>query len=283
MKETFLQELAKAWLNRQTGTSCGLRSLGCVLINVGFVAAFVSLRGAWPPAFVISAVIGILGLGLLTVPPWLANNRRRFCQRFARRHKVDPEVVERCLDLLETERWPEPLDGHVRAALNAYAGLCEIGHQPVWAEHSLSLEDYLNSVKQAVLTFLNHARNAEKVGRLVQQYADRMRDAEAQGLVQARWARRNEELGRMAQGFERTLARLMEAYVAAHDETVSAADVAASLREFSEAMATLTEGFDAVEEALGDLEEELKPPPRLTEGVSEATALVQELRDSQRL
>jgi hypothetical protein len=277
MKETFLQELAKAWLNRQTGTSCGLRSLGCVLVNVGFVSAILSLVGSSLPALVITTAIGILGLGLLVVPSWLANNRHRFCRRFARRRRVDPEVVERCLDLLETERWPEPLGGHVRAALNAYAGLCEIGHQPVWAEHGLSLEDYLDSVKQAVLTFLNHARNAEKIGRLVRQYADRMRDPEAQSIVQARLARRNEELGRMAQGFERTLARLMEAYVAAHDETVSAADVAASLREFSEAMSTLTEGFDAVEEALSDLEEP-EPLPRLTEGVSEATALVQELR-----
>jgi len=213
------------------------------------------------------------------VPPWLANNRRRFCQRFARRRQVDPEVVERCLDLLETERWPKPLGGHVRTALNAYAGLCELGHQSVWAEHGLSLEDYLDSVKQAVLTFLSHARKAEKIGRLVQRYADPMRDPEAQGLVQARFARRNEELGRMAQGFERTLARLMEAYLAAHDETVSAADVAASLREFSEAMSTLTEGFDAVEEALSDLEEEPEPPPRLAEGVSEAAAMVQELQD----
>jgi hypothetical protein len=41
-------------------------------------------------------------------------------------------------------------------------------------------------------------------------------------------------------------------------------------------------GIHAVEEALSDLEEELEPPPRLAEGVSEATALVQELQDSQR-
>jgi hypothetical protein len=279
MKETFLQELARAWLRREEGPLRGLRILGYGLAIGGLAPAFLSIIKFSLPGFVLSAAIGILGLGLLVVPSWLANNRRRFCQRFARRRQVDPEVVERCLDLLETERWPEPLGEHIRAALNAYAGICEVSHQPMWAEHGLSLEDYLDSVKQAILIFLGHAQNAEKIGRLVQRYADRMRDPEAQSLVQARFARRNEELGRMAQGFERTLARLMEAYVAAHDETVSAADVAASLREFGEAMATLTEGFDAVEEALSDLEEEPEPPPRLAEGVSEATALVQELQD----
>jgi hypothetical protein len=274
MKGTFLHELARAWLHRRAETSHGQRVWGLILTNLGLLLALMGIAST-SRLLGLGAGIGLIGVGLLVVP--LAHSRRRFCRRFARQKRVDPEVVERCLELLETERWPEPLAGHIRAALNAYAGICEIGQQAVWKEQGLSLEGYLASVKQAILSFLHAAQNVEKIGRLVRQYADQMRDAEAQRGVQARFARRNEELGRMAQGFERTLAWLMEAYFAAQDETVNAADVAASLREFGEAMASLTAGFDAAEEALNSLEENPHSSPRLTEGINAATALMQEL------
>lgn len=276
MDRTFLHELARAWLHRRRGTSYGQKVWGLILTNLGLLLALMGIAST-SRLLVGGAVIGLLGLGLLTVP--LANSRRRFCRRFARQKQLDPEVVERCLELLEAERWPEPLAGHIRAAMNAYAGICEIGRQAVWKEQGLSLEGYLESVKQAALSFLRAAQNVEKIGRLVRQYADQMRDAQAQGAVQARFARRNEELGRMAQGFEHTLARLMEAYFAAQDETVDAAEVAASLREFGEAMASLAAGFDAAEEALDSLEEGDSPPPRLAAGVNAATALMQELEN----
>jgi len=229
---------------------CGLAAFGLVYLAVLLPAGilFALLKGVLGFG---AALLGFIGLG-------------NFYEALVRRPQhplLDGEIVARCRELGEV---PEALSGPADRALNAFAGIQQVGTDPAWARSGISIGDYLQPARAQMLALLERGHQLGRVAAMLQRFEEQASLPEPYREVAALYARHCEQFAAAAGLMEQAEASLSRALLAG-----PAAGGAAA-----EPLGELNSRFAALAETLETISDLPAPEPVVTAPAAEVATQV---------